>query len=307
MRLTPAAEAALRLYITRCDQLGMPALVPQLKNAVQYLLDLEEPTGYAPKVGQHFITRWLQRNPDCRRVKQKPREITRTAAAAEEAYKAHFDAVKEIKYRHGILPADTYNMDETGFRIGCVEFLYAIKGIRAATFKQRTILHAWEKAGIFPYNPEIVLKKLQLPRPSTPPPRSRHPVDLLNDDDALPPTPTSTRTFKRELQALQHDTINGVDVSQDRICWVLRGAAVIADDRALAERSLAEVTAVARARQERQNATRRQVQQGGVLTAAGARAAIDQRVKNEAAKVGKAAERKARQELIQRAAAAQRS
>ncbi|ENI03183.1 hypothetical protein COCC4DRAFT_143533 [Bipolaris maydis ATCC 48331] len=119
MRLTPAAEAALRLYITRCDQLGMPALVPQLKNAVQYLLDLEEPTGYAPKVGQHFITRWLQRNPDCRRVKQKPREITRTAAAAEEAYKAHFDAVKEIKYRHGILPADTYNMDETGFRIGC--------------------------------------------------------------------------------------------------------------------------------------------------------------------------------------------
>jgi len=62
-------------------------------------------------------------------------------------------------------------------RTGCtefnkLEFLNAIHGIRIDTFKRKTVLSAWEKAGVFPYNPEIVYMKLpaRSPRTPTPPP-----------------------------------------------------------------------------------------------------------------------------------------
>ncbi|KAF2183566.1 hypothetical protein K469DRAFT_507316, partial [Zopfia rhizophila CBS 207.26] len=70
-RLNAAQEAAVKAYILRCDKLGIPALIPQLKNAMQYILDLAHPDGGAPPLGKDFVTRWLKRNPDCRRVKQK--------------------------------------------------------------------------------------------------------------------------------------------------------------------------------------------------------------------------------------------
>ena len=41
------------------------------------------------------------------------------------------------------------------------EFLHAIDLIRRNIFKKNTILSAWKKAGIFPYNPAIALSQLR--------------------------------------------------------------------------------------------------------------------------------------------------
>ena len=41
------------------------------------------------------------------------------------------------------------------------EFLHAIDLIRRNTFKKNTILSAWRKAGIFPYNPTVALSQLR--------------------------------------------------------------------------------------------------------------------------------------------------
>jgi DDE superfamily endonuclease len=58
-------------------------------------------------------------------------------------------------------------------RTGCsnfnkLEFLAAINGIRQDTFKRHSILSAFRECGIIPYNPQIVLKKVQdyLPPPA---------------------------------------------------------------------------------------------------------------------------------------------
>jgi phosphoribosylaminoimidazole carboxylase (NCAIR synthetase) len=69
----------------------------------------------------------------------------------------------------------------------------------------------------------------------------------------------------------------------------LRAADSIADERAIAENELGAITAVAAARKYRQGASQKQIQRGGILTAAKARAAVDPRVEEEAQKVARKA------------------
>lgn len=61
----------------------------------------------------------------------------------------------------------------------------------------------------------------------------------------------------------------------------------MANSRAIAEDELQRVTAIAIARRKRQSAGKKQIQKGGVLTAAKARAAVDARVEAEAIKAGR--------------------
>jgi hypothetical protein len=117
-RLNQQQEDALKAYITRCDALYMPPLMPQLISAAQRILDLEHPDGKAPPIGKNWISRWLARNPDCHRKKQKKQEIKRLAANTVEIYKRHFVALKRAIDKYAIQPGDLYNMDETGIRIG---------------------------------------------------------------------------------------------------------------------------------------------------------------------------------------------
>jgi len=53
-----------------------------------------------------------------------------------------------------------------------VEFLAAFEAMRKQTFKKTTILSAWKKAGLYPFQPDIVIDKMKLfnsERPITPP------------------------------------------------------------------------------------------------------------------------------------------
>lgn len=117
-RLNQQQEATLKAYITRCDALYMPPLMLQLISAAQRILDLEHPDGKAPPIGKNWISRWLARNPDCRRKKQKKQEIKRPAANTVEVYERHFGAPKRAIDEYAIQPGDLYNIDETGIHIG---------------------------------------------------------------------------------------------------------------------------------------------------------------------------------------------
>jgi hypothetical protein len=73
------------------------------------------------------------------------------------------------------------------------------------------------------------------------------------------------------------------------------------DSLQLAEDDLAMITAAARARQAQQRSNLKVVQKGGVITVKGARAAINARVKQEAAKAGRAATRKFKKDAYEAA------
>ena len=116
--LNPRQTKALKEYISRCDKLFMSPLVPQLVGAAQRILDLDDPSGKANPVGKNWVARWLAQNPDARRKRQRPQELARLAANKVETYQHHFDELERVIDEFGIQPGDTYNMDETGVRMG---------------------------------------------------------------------------------------------------------------------------------------------------------------------------------------------
>ena len=60
----------------------------------------------------------MQRHPDLFKVKRKPLAAARKSTHNRELLQGHFDRVKETRHSLGTTPADEWNCDETGFRIG---------------------------------------------------------------------------------------------------------------------------------------------------------------------------------------------
>lgn len=176
---------------------------------------------------------------------------------------------------------------EQATRTGCtdfnkLEFFNAIKGIRETTFKRNTILSAWRKTGIWPWCPELVLQKVRAVTPTPPP--TNHP------SSPAAPSPRNYTEFKTELHKIRTD-IEAGDVDQERLLRLLGYASTLTDQASIMEQELAEISAVIKARKDRQKPGRRQVQRGSVLTAASARLAVDSRVRDEAERAGKRAAR----------------
>jgi hypothetical protein len=175
-------------------------------------------------------------------------------------------------------------------RTGCtsfnkVEFLAAINSIRRQTFKRTTIRSGWQKTGLIPYNPEVVLGKLREMEinsfqaiPATPPQSSR--TNRINNNPSRNLSPVKTyRQFCDHLRWL-------VRVEEEKITsntrTVLRGAYQLALAGENAYIHMRSMTAAAQARQERQKRNRQVLKcQTGVIYADQARAMVRTREKEE--------------------------
>ncbi len=115
--LNPAQEQALFEYIYRLDRIGMSPTPKMLRSSANYILRCHDQADR--QVGPNWVTRFLQRNPHLLKRKQNPLAVERKLTQDVETMERHFthflDACKEL----GIKRQDLYNMDETGFRIGC--------------------------------------------------------------------------------------------------------------------------------------------------------------------------------------------
>ena len=160
-------------------------------------------------------------------------------------------------------------------RTGCsdfnkVEFLSALTSIRLQAFKQTTILSAFRKTGLLPYNPDRVLSLLhehssppQQRQPTTPPPAP--PLCLT--------TPVTLRSLKRHAEYLQNtDPVSPTfKVNLDRF---IKGSLAQAQMGVHASQQLEDTEVAQQARANRQRRSRRQVQKGGVIYAHEARAVV---------------------------------
>ena len=87
-----------------------------LRKAANYLLTQ---AGIDRTVGDHWAKRFVNRHPQYFKRKQKPLAAARKNAHNVEDILHYFEAFQSICYQLGIEHWDTWNMDETGFRIGC--------------------------------------------------------------------------------------------------------------------------------------------------------------------------------------------
>jgi hypothetical protein len=166
----------------------------------------------------------------------------------------------------------------TAYSTGCtdfdkMEFLNALHTVRLQTFKPHTIISAWAKSGIIPFNPSIVLNQLESPvrldrQPSfdfgTPPPTT--PIPMVTPQSAQALTNLANILYDPELA--DHPDINN---------WhdmFIRGSLAIANAGAHQYRQLQATHAAEKRRQQQRQDARKALQTGGVLYVHQARAMV---------------------------------
>jgi hypothetical protein len=118
--LTAVEEKALCNYIDRLDSINMAVrgeFVCDAANAIIRARHRPDDTTPIHIVKPRWATRFFQRHGYSSRP-QKMLDLVRKEAENIEVIQDYFRQLQEVINREGILPDDTWNMDETGFRIG---------------------------------------------------------------------------------------------------------------------------------------------------------------------------------------------
>ena len=116
-RLDAAQEQSLFEYIERLDHIGMsptPRMIQSSANTI-----LRRGNLLAASLEKQWTTRFLKRNSRLHKRRQASLTAERKEAHDEENIKLHFRRYKAVCEAYGIAKKNRYNMDETGFRIGC--------------------------------------------------------------------------------------------------------------------------------------------------------------------------------------------
>jgi hypothetical protein len=123
-KLSDAQDHALYAYIERMYGFGVCVRLPMVVSCANYLLfRAHDPTSSSaplspPKVDARWAKRWIQRNPDLFIRRQQTLSLVRAVAHDEAVIRRWFNGLAKLIHHHRIEPRNTWNFDETGFRIG---------------------------------------------------------------------------------------------------------------------------------------------------------------------------------------------
>ncbi len=118
--LNEAEEEGLCRHIEHLDDLNIPIrkeFVAEAANSILQKRRSANAPGDAPRVGQRWVTRFIQRHNFLIQA-QKIRDKERHLAEDEDIVKEYFQKLQNIIQKYGITPESIWNMDETGFQIG---------------------------------------------------------------------------------------------------------------------------------------------------------------------------------------------
>ena len=86
----------------------------------ELLLSQRGSTNSTPKLGKNWVTKFLQRNPELKSKYIYRYDYSRAKYEDLAILQQFFDAFCDTVIKYGILDADVYNFDETGFAIGII-------------------------------------------------------------------------------------------------------------------------------------------------------------------------------------------
>ena len=151
------------------------------------------------------------------------------------------------------------NATQTGIgKFTKIEFLHALDTIRQKTFKKQTICHGFRDTGIVPFNPQIVIEKLD-DYMATPPPEE------ISSGDSCESTPkTADRFQKLSEKLLNIKTFNGK--ARENLEKLTKGSIVQAHVFQEIRKDLAATITAQHAHKERDKASKRRIQKGGIVS-----------------------------------------
>ena len=112
--LSETQEQTLFDYIARLDRIGMSPTIKMLESSANFILRADQ-----RRVGINWAHNLVKRNQNLFVRKQKPLASQRKEAQCVQTLQRHFERFITAAQGIGLLSHDLYNMDETGFRIGC--------------------------------------------------------------------------------------------------------------------------------------------------------------------------------------------
>ncbi len=118
-KLLEEQELAVCHYLDRLDKIETAAKRPMLVHCANTLLRLshKDQSENPPTVGQNWAKRFLARHPEYSIRKQKTLDVERKNAHDPKTIQDWFDGYTRLVLEKGITATDTYNVDETGFRM----------------------------------------------------------------------------------------------------------------------------------------------------------------------------------------------
>ena len=118
-RLSPSQDLALQDFLRYLIEIGHLATKKHILLATNRIL---AQTGSNDDLSKQWARRWFKRHRDAyKTIKTRTLSYERKATHNKEDILKHFSDYKDTTERYGIDAADQYNMDETGFRIGCLD------------------------------------------------------------------------------------------------------------------------------------------------------------------------------------------
>ena len=116
--LTPDQNKALKAYIDYLIGIGHQATKKHILLGGNAII---QGAGINKRLDTQWAGRWFKRNKGYfKTIKTRSLSFERKATHNKEDILKHFVDFSDIVQRYGIDPSDMYNMDETGFRIGCL-------------------------------------------------------------------------------------------------------------------------------------------------------------------------------------------
>ncbi|KAH0608756.1 uncharacterized protein H6S33_001890 [Morchella sextelata] len=109
-------EGCIVRWCQRMDDWGFPLRLSLVKELAAYLVSKRKGPGH--KLGQHWLGRFLDRNPELSSRFSGRLDRQRAVTNNQELLRDFYKKLKEVTAKYDVLPKDTYNMDEKGFMIG---------------------------------------------------------------------------------------------------------------------------------------------------------------------------------------------
>jgi DDE superfamily endonuclease/Tc5 transposase-like DNA-binding protein len=165
-----------------------------------------------------------------------------------------------------------------------IEFLSCIQQVRIQAFKQSTILSAFRKTGIWPFNPQVVLQILearQATRTPTPP----------SSSGALHSSPFATPLTLRQINKVADKLGNVLQEDEEldpefayNLGRFIRGSLSLATELVQTKRDLGRTKMAERVAKQRRAMKNTPLQSGGVLEVAHGREMVQQKEEDQVAK-----------------------
>jgi hypothetical protein len=125
-----------------------------------------------------------------------------------------------------------------------VDFLAELPKIREKTFKSSTIKRSFKEAGIWPWNPEVVISKLKIPE--------KTPEPVISEIPKITPTTIA------EMEEIRLHTINGTLSPTFAIKKLVNAFIVLASQTELLQTQINAMTAASKRKTE-MNVSRKQI------------------------------------------------